>query len=413
MVAIKVKTKDTVVSVGRASKETEQFESDVQRHVHNIRVTGEAQRRIAAEVAGEGYTLPASGRTLADDLAMPPRERKYTIDQLHTAGGNSLLVAQFKTGKTTLQLNLMKALADREPFLGHFEVAPLEGRVGFWNYELDADMFREWGRDIGIVHPERVAEPFHLRGASLPLWLKPVQDEVVEWLRTNEVQFLIIDPAAEAWNGLVDTENDNTGIGQFCHVLDEVKRRAGVTDLVLSTHMGRVQPDEDNEHSRGATRLEDWMDAGWYLRKETKSETRTLRARGRDVELEALDLTYNHGTRRLAFSGQTRDKRRAQEGTQVVVDALAELERNGQHPAKSTNALTAAMSGDKTHHSEWVQAAEKEGYIMRSQNGKGLSCELTDKGRDLASRRVTGNKAPPAGRAPLKVQRKRRGGTRK
>ncbi len=255
------------------------FETDVQKRMHRIRAENEARRRITSEYAGESYTLPAPGRTLADDLAVPPRKRKYTIDELHTVGGNSLLVAQYKTGKTTLLLNLVQALADHKPFLGHFDVAALDGRIAFWNYELDPDMFRTWARDIGIEHPEHVAEPFHLRGASLPIWRPSVADQVVDWLRSNEVQFLIVDPAAQAWNGLVETENDNTDVGGFLHILDEIKRRAEVPDLVLATHMGRGHADEDNERSRGATRLEDWMDAGWYLTKEKKTDTRTLRAR--------------------------------------------------------------------------------------------------------------------------------------
>ena len=87
--------------------------------------------------------------TLKDALAEPREALSYTIDRLHTASGNTLLVAQYKTGKTTLMANLLKALADGEPFLSEFAVK-LEGRVAFFNYELTREMFLDWLGDIGL-----------------------------------------------------------------------------------------------------------------------------------------------------------------------------------------------------------------------------------------------------------------------
>src|SRR4051794_29897526 len=93
----------------------EEFEQLVARRLRDMEIADEARRRFAATRAGGRFAFPTAGRTLADDLATPPREQKYAVDRLHSSGGNTLLVAQYKAGKTTLLLNLMTALADEEP----------------------------------------------------------------------------------------------------------------------------------------------------------------------------------------------------------------------------------------------------------------------------------------------------------
>jgi RecA-family ATPase len=377
--------------------EREKFKAAVAKRVRELRVNQEANLQIGAR-DGLRFSLPKAGRTLADDLDTPPRESPFSIDGLHPAGGNSLLIAQYKTGKTTLLLNLMKSLADGEPFLDRFAVAKLDGRVAFWNYELDEDMFRTWARELAIAQPENVAEPLHLRGQRFPIWLPDVRDKAVRWLQDNEVSFLLIDPAARAMRGLVDNENDNGQIAAFTDALDELKSLSGVQDLVLATHMGRAQYAEGGEQARGATRLEDWMDAGWYLRKEPGEHgTRTLRATGRDVSVEAIDLRWNAATRVLAHTGQTREARRHIDGIQEVVHALARLESSGIYPA-ITGQLVAAMTGDKNGRDRLVKAAETSGYIARDKKGKALVCSLTDAGRELVKGRVKAKRSKSVAR---------------
>ena len=366
-----------------------EFEAAVAKELRQIEVRTEARRRQAAKAQPDiASLLPPAGRTLADELAEAPEEVAFAIDRLHPAGGNALLVAQYKAGKTTLLLNLVKALADGEPFLGQFDVAPLAGRVAYFNYELDAAMFGVWARDLGIAHPERVAAPLHLRGAGLPFWHDAVAEQLIAWLRQNEVEFLILDPAARAWRGLVDNENDNAAVAVFTDTLDAIKREAGVPNLVLSTHTGRLRPAENEERSRGATRLEDWMDAGLYLTSDSHGR-RALRASGRDVDVEAIDLDYDDWTRRLSTSGQTRRERREDEGVQRVLDTLATFDE-----PPTTKGLSDALTGEKEKRSGWIKAAAVAGYLERRYTdetphderesprpGAGLYCSLTDRGR--------------------------------
>lgn len=116
------------------------FEKAVETRLYDARVREEVRRRLDTEAAHKSFRPPAPG-TLADALARPRIGPKYAIQELHPSDSNSLLVAQYKTGKTTLTLNLVRALADGLPFLGHFEVTPLSGRVAFFNYELGENMF--------------------------------------------------------------------------------------------------------------------------------------------------------------------------------------------------------------------------------------------------------------------------------
>jgi hypothetical protein len=358
------------------------YDKEVAVAYRRLAVNDDARRLLASARESDRFVLPSAGSTLADDLAVEASPVRWRVEQLHSSGGNTLLVAQHKAGKTTLALNLARSLADGVPFLGHFEVEPLTGgRVAFFNYELHADMFREWTRDIEVEHPERIAPPLHLRGHRLPFWEDRERERVANWLRRNKVEVLIVDPAARAWSGLVDNENDNTQVGRFTDALDELKEAAGVADLVLATHTGRARAEENEERSRGATRLEDWMDAGWYLTKDAEG-VRSLRAMGRDVEVEAITLRYNSITRRLRTSGQTRREHRTERGVRAAVEALHAIEQAGGE-VPTTSALANAIQGDRNKRNGWITAAETAGLIERESVGKALVCRLTPKGKRL------------------------------
>jgi hypothetical protein len=65
-------------------------------------------------------------------------------------------------------LLLAGALADGRPFLGSLAVEMPQGRIGFWNGELDRDDFLDYTRPIGIQNPSKI-ETLHLRGYRVPL----------------------------------------------------------------------------------------------------------------------------------------------------------------------------------------------------------------------------------------------------
>ena len=181
-----------------------------------------------------------------------------------------------------------------------------------------------------IKNPDRIV-PVHLRGTGMvPIWLEEYRDKLVEWFISNEVKYWILDPTAKAWEGLLETEADNIAAGQFVNAIDEVKNRAGIEETLLTHHTGRFEVVEGQERGRGPTRLEDWMDAGWYLT--GQKDDLALRADGRDVNQEAIAIHYDQEAKRtFTATGLTRSEAREQAGAESVVDAVKKLNEEGEN----------------------------------------------------------------------------------
>ncbi len=254
---------------------------------------------------------------MKEELQIHDEPLVWTVERLHPRGLNTLLLAQFKTGKTTLALNLIKALADGELFLGHYKCA-LEsaGRVAWWNFELDPRQARRWVRKLAISRPDRVCHlPF--RGFQLPLDSPEVVEEMVSWLVERNVKVLVVDPFGAAFTG---EENDNTEVKRWLAILDEIKRRAGIEDLFLIAHTGRAHAEEGREHARGATRLDNWADVRWiYTSDPAVPELRFLRAHGRDVDEPQCAVSFDTSTGRLV-----REDAAIASRDEAVVDRRAE-----------------------------------------------------------------------------------------
>jgi len=107
-------------------------------------------------------------------------------------------------------------------------------------------------------------------------------------------------------------------VGVFLDTLDVIKERAGVSNLVLpSPH--RSRPGNGVDRARGATRLDDWADVRWLLKK--TNEGRFFSADGRDVLEEEQQLTFDETTRSLTLGGvdSRMAKRRSYEDQWVEV----------------------------------------------------------------------------------------------
>lgn len=267
-----------------------------------LRAREEARRLLTAERAALEFREPPSVPTLTEELQRPDEPVRYAVAGLLPEGGNALLTAQYKTGKTTTVNDLIRAFADSEPFLGHFEVTPRQGRIAVFNYELSEQQYRAWLREVGIVNTDAVSV-LHLRGYRLPLTAAKIEDWVVGWLADRDVRIWIADPLARAAVGV--DEDSNTEMGVWLDTLDVIKERAGVSELVLPNHTGRMQQEEGAERGRGATRVDDWADVRWILTRDDEGN-RFFRATGRDVEVPEQKLTYDPSTRRLRIGGGDR-----------------------------------------------------------------------------------------------------------
>lgn len=269
-------------------------EQQIANEMERIEIRNEAQRRVRDCQATKDFENPGPLVSLTDDLAAPRDEESWAIEGLIPTGGNLVIAAAYKTGKTTLVQNLIRSLADHEPFLGQYPVTTLTGRVALFNFELTRTQQLTWLDESGIANQETVVLK-HLRGMRGVLTTEAGRDWAVEQLRANNVQTWVVDPFARAASGI--DENSNTEVGQFLEALDEVKRRAGVSELVLITHTGRGNADEP-ARARGATRLNDWADTNMVVTK-TAGGQRSFVAEGRDVWISKTLLAYDAVTRQL------------------------------------------------------------------------------------------------------------------
>jgi len=355
-----------------------QYDAQLEKEVQRQRVQAEARTIIASE-AVRAVEFPPDPYTY---LTAEDEEVVYSVERLHIQGGNTLIVAQYKTGKTSLSLNLYRSLVNCEPFLGKFEVREQEGRVAYFDYEMMETQFKNWLKAGGELDEERMATPWHLRGTILPIWIDSVRVQVVDWFKRNDVSTWIVDPATRAWSGLVENENSNSEILRFTDSLDQIKAEAGITDFYLIAHMGRQAPftPVGQERARGATRLEDWMDVGWYLTKDDKN-TRYMRAQGRGVDMEPITLNYSSADHALTTSGISRREHDERTSDQKIVDILASIDH-----VPTTSQLKDMLGGKTEDQGRKILDAENRGLIKRSPRGRSMMVELTDAGRNLQSR---------------------------
>jgi hypothetical protein len=257
-----------------------------------------AKKLLDAEEAASNYHTPIYVRSLSDELKLPIEEVKWTIKDVFPTGANVTLTAQYKAGKTTLINSLAKSLADGEKFLNYFDQPDHKGRIVIFNYEVSENQYRRWMNDVAIESSDKITL-VHLRGKRLPLIVPRVEDLVVGILKDLDAQTWILDPFARAFTGCGD-ENSNSDVGVFLDTLDVIKDRAGVSNLVLPIHTGRAQ-ENGVDRARGATRLDDWADVRWLLKK--TQDGRFFSADGRDVLQEEQMLTFDETTRSLTLGG--------------------------------------------------------------------------------------------------------------
>jgi RecA-family ATPase len=104
-------------------------------------------------------------------FAQPEPATRWRIEGLVEEGHNLLLGGKTKVSKTTLTVDLARALTnDEERWLDEFALSPPTGQVGWINCEMTEAHFRRWLRSAG-VNPSRLSV-LDLRG-NVPNFLDP------------------------------------------------------------------------------------------------------------------------------------------------------------------------------------------------------------------------------------------------
>lgn len=347
-------------------------EADVERELHRLRVRDRAAVLYAQEKAA-GRVPSLRRETLAVALGRPRVVVPHRIEGLHKVGYNSTVTAKYKTGKTTLGVNLLRSLADGEPFLGRFEVLPPDGRVGLLNYELDDGDMLDWLAAAGIRKTDRVAV-LNLRGQRFTFAGDYHCAEFVAWCREMDVEVLDLDPHRLALAGF-GSENDNDDVTRFTQRLDQIKADAGVSDLFLKVHTGRAESEDGLEHARGATSLDDWADQRWVLTKNGQGD-RFMYAEGRLAPVREFRVAHDAATGLLTAEDGSRRSAKADGDNaaallvQQIVDATPDL----------TTQEVMSQLGDRwgisnrTRANAAVKLADDRGLIHRVTVGRMKRC---------------------------------------
>jgi hypothetical protein len=310
--------------------------------------------------------------TLEELLACEDEKVTWLVEGMIAESFNHVLTAQYKTGKSTLVMNLARNLADGTDFLRHFSVHVPEGNIGFWNAEMTKASFTSYIRGMDVQNAGRV-HTVHLRGKSMDILNDTRAREWTEkWLRDNQIKVWIIDTWGRlcAWCGVSENKNDEVGL--LLAKIDEIKRTVDDSiATVITAHTGRTQHEIGLERVRGATVLDDWADVRLLYVKDAgkEGEPRFMHGEGRNVYLREFQVSHDGETGELCINYEGGS--RASVNMNELVEQIALLV--AQNPSGITNSeLHAAfINTDLIDKSRAIKLAVERGMIIKHETETG------------------------------------------
>ncbi|WP_033322314.1 AAA family ATPase [Streptomyces yerevanensis] len=273
--------------------------------LRRMRGQAEAKRILRSETRPQIPTF----KRLDAFLEEPDEETRYRIDELWPSGGNVLISAQYKAGKTTLVHNVISSLVDGRPFLGRFKTTPVTGRVVVLDFEMPEGEARRWLRNTGIVRAEAVMYA-GMRGqaAAFDVTDQECREEWSVQLRAVECEVLVVDCLAPIAAALGLDEKNDADMGPLLQGLNALAAAAGVAELFLIHHMGH-----SHERARGASGLLGWPDALWKVVRpgDDPAGPRYFSAFGRSVDVPEGALVFDEQSRCLSLADGGRSRRQA------------------------------------------------------------------------------------------------------
>jgi hypothetical protein len=162
-------------------------------------------------------------------------------------------------------------------------------------------------------------------------------------------------------------------VSELTHRLDEIKTAAGVTDLFLLAHTGRMVQEEGRERARGATQFDDWADSRWLFTND--GDTRFLSLdKGRGIEpMPATSVTFDPETKHMTLSGQDRVDTRLAAGCQLVISIVSGMP--GRHYTKTALVNVFKERAPQGHKSntaatEAIREAVDTGFVREVDGGR-------------------------------------------
>ncbi len=312
-----------------------------------------AAQRMFQQQNGAPMARPRA-ESLTALLAQEDEPVQYRIGGLLPAGGRVLLAAQYKAGKTTMVANMVKSLADGDPFLGMYRAEPSQ-RITIIDDEMSKGQIRRWYRDHEIRNTDSI-KIVSLRGA---LSTFDILDPVTRqgWAaELHGTEILILDCLRPVLDALGLDENKDGG--KFLVAFDALLAETGASEAVVVHHMGH-----GGNRSRGDSRILDWPDATWNVTREDVEDSKSPRyfsAHGRDVDEAERLLEYDESDgRALRIVGGDR----RQTGQETIMHRIIDL--ISVQPHLTGRAIQTALGGKKKNNDEALARALREGHIVR------------------------------------------------
>ncbi|MET8353628.1 AAA family ATPase [Micromonospora sp. NPDC005206] len=340
--------------------------SDMKKALAFNRANAIAREVVRGEMAAStSWAPPEDGATLSDWLDREREHHRYMAEGLMGMGHNVVLAGRYKTGKTTLVQNLAADLIAGRPFLGRETFLP-EGSIAWLNGEMDpfdwTDEIRPLIAGLSRDDQSRIV-PLHLRGKALSILDDTSAERLVEWLQKHDVRLIVLDSWRKlcVWSGV--NENENQGAERLTDRIDQIKAEAGVSGFLTLAHMGRGE----GEHARGATALDDWVDARWTMTSD-KDDIRHLRVEGRGVRLDKTALAFNPSLNRVSVgesNGGKPEKKRIEDDKDKLNEAVLIV---GMEPGIVTGEVAKALrlNPKKSDTSDLLRKAERQGDIYHT-----------------------------------------------
>ncbi|OBF56719.1 hypothetical protein A5756_10520 [Mycobacterium sp. 852002-53434_SCH5985345] len=353
--------------------------------VENQRAQADARKRLAATEAAEITLPPVIG--LDALLATPDDPVRMRIEGLWPSGGAKVLcAAPAGAGKTTLSGNLVRSLADGDPFLGAFEVRQRAERIVIIDNEMTTEVLKRWLRRQGIDNTAAVVDVVCLRGQAglFDLGNDRLRDMWTRRLADLGCDFVIFDCLSPVINAMGVKESNE--MGKLLYPLTDMLTAAGVADALVHHHMGH-----EKERARGDSTALGWSDANWKIVREAGKEDRYFAAdKVRDADNPVPEglLSWDQATGRLTYAGGNRadtGKRetvetRVIEVRNVLADRHAECRKDDK--GMTTTDLKKAVGGNKRITDEAIRLAEKRGLVTFTRTGVAKLYQITPEAMD-------------------------------
>lgn len=338
------------------------------------RARREVKRELDEEDALNTREPLPVGISLADLLSRPAEEIPYRIQGVLPKDGRAILAAPMKAGKTTFIGNLLRSLADGDPFLDRFDVKPVTGRIVLFDFEMPEVLIQEWLRaqnirNIGAIHIHSMRG----RGDLFNILSPTIRAEWARMIRDLDGEIIIGDPIKPVLDSLGLSEHVEAG--KLLTAFDALLKESEASEAVWTHHMGH-----NGERSRGDSTLRGWPDVEWKLVTERDQKTGEripntpvyFWAFGRDVDVPEAELKYDRETRRLTLadplnpesrSRKNSAERKSEDRKETI---LAYIEDN---PGSITQNLTDAKVY-QPRDASLLRALVKEGLVHFVREGR-------------------------------------------